>query len=94
MPPIDRRAVLVGAILSLLLSLPGLALVGALVGGFAAGAVARRDGAYHGALVGIATILAVALLPIPGPAETAEILAFDALLIGIGAAGGWLAARR
>ncbi|HET8568617.1 MAG TPA: hypothetical protein VFM93_06495 [Candidatus Limnocylindria bacterium] len=93
MPPIDRRAILIGAVLSLLFSIPGITFVGALIGGSAAGALAGRDGGYHGAVVGIATILAVALLPIPSPSETAEILAFDAILIGIGAAGGWLGAR-
>lgn len=93
MPPARWNAILPGAVVSILFAIPGLSAVGAVLGGGVAGAIARRDGAYHGALAGVLTVIAFALLPLPSPTELLPIVVFDLVILACAAAGGWTGAR-
>lgn len=93
MPPIAWNPVLAGAALSLTLTLLGAPLVGAAAGGALAGRFTPIAPAYQGALVAVATILALALLPVPGPEDTVLILVTDALLLGAGSLAALVAWR-
>lgn len=93
MPPIAWNAVFAGSALALLVTLAGAPLIGVAAGGALAGRLARAAPAYQGALVGIAAILALAVLPIPGPDDTIVILVTDAALLAAGAASAFVASR-
>jgi hypothetical protein len=85
MPPIAWNPVLAGSALALVITIAGLPVVGVAAGGALAGRVASAAPAYQGALVGIAVILALAILPIAGPDDTIVILVTDAALLAVGA---------
>lgn len=76
-------------------------LFGCAGGGFLAGKLAGRDGAYQGTVVGACWIGLEAIgvapttvgLGLTGAQETVVILGFDALLLTASTAGGWLATR-
>jgi hypothetical protein len=75
-------------------------LCGIALGAFLAGKVAKYAGLYHGALVGVGYVLAeaIGLAPAPlqptgdGLAEGLWIIAGDALLLGLAALAGLIAA--
>jgi len=75
-------------------------LCGIALGAVLAGKMAKYAGMYHGALVGVGYILveAIGLAPAPldpagdGLAEGVWIIAGDALLLGVAALAGWIAA--
>ena len=90
MPQVSWPAVLPGAALSLLITIAGVPLIGAAAGGTLAGRLSPHAPAYQGSIVAILTILAFAVLPLPGPTDTVLILVTDALLIAVGAVAGWL----
>ena len=90
MPQVSWPAVLPAAVLSLLITIAGVPIVGAAAGGALAGRLSPSASAYQGSIVAILTILAFALLPLPAPTDTVLILLTDALLIAVGAVGGWL----
>ena len=77
-------------------------LCGIALGAYLAGKVAKYAGLYQGALVGVGYVLAeaIGLAPAPllpsgdGPAEGIWIIAGDALLLGLAALAGWIAAPR
>lgn len=85
MPPIAWNPVLAGSALSLALTLAGAPLIGVAAGGALAGRLAPLAPAYHGALVAVMTILALAILPAAGPSDTIVILLLDAALLAAGA---------
>ncbi len=73
--------------------------VGVVVGGAAAGRLARTAGALHGGLVAALWIVASALAGSSGPgtpdvlADTALTVVWDAAWLAAGALAGWLGAR-
>lgn len=93
MPPVAWNPVLAGAALSITLTLLGAPLIGVAAGGALAGRFAAIAPAYQGALVAVATILALALLPVPGPEDTVLILLTDALLLAAGSLAAVVAGR-
>ncbi len=108
MPTLDARAAVSGFALSILVAVLGFFLgfppigigIGALAGGYAAGRMARRDGLFHGAVVGAIDVVALAILTTIGTAavpnvviDTVATILSDALLLALAAVGGWLATR-
>lgn len=93
MPPVAWNPVLAGSALALLVTLIGAPLIGVAAGGGLAGRFARFAPAYQGALVAVVTILALAVLPIPGPNDTVLILVTDAALLAAGALSAVVASR-
>jgi peptidoglycan/LPS O-acetylase OafA/YrhL len=75
-------------------------LCGIALGAFIAGKMAKNGGLYHGALVGVGYVLveAIGLAPAPlepsgeGFAEGLSVIAGDALVLGLAALAGWIAA--
>jgi peptidoglycan/LPS O-acetylase OafA/YrhL len=75
-------------------------LCGIALGALIAGKVAKNGGLYHGALVGVGYVLveAIGLAPAPlepsgeGFAEGLSVIAGDALVLGLAALAGWIAA--
>jgi len=75
-------------------------LCGIASGAYLAGKLSKNGGLYHGALVGVGYVLveAIGLAPAPlepagdGLAEGLWIIAGDALLLGVAALAGWIAA--
>lgn len=98
MPPVAWRAVLAGAALAMPFAAFGAPFPGVAIGALLAGGLAPATPAYQGALVAVAAILAIALIPDAGPQDTALILLLDAALLGVGVltavTGGWLRSRR
>jgi uncharacterized membrane protein AbrB (regulator of aidB expression) len=107
-PELDPAATASGLALSIMVSLgsvlldfsPIAALAGVLAGGYLAGRLARRDGLFHGAIVGALTIVVASIAASAGTAQVANILAdtlsiivSDVLLLGLASLGGWLATR-
>ncbi|HEV2251470.1 MAG TPA: hypothetical protein VGT60_13290 [Candidatus Limnocylindria bacterium] len=107
-PTLDAFATGCGVALSvlvavggLLLGFPALAgLLGVLAGGYLAGRIARRDGLFHGAIVGALTIVIASVAASAGEpqvsnilGDTLTIIVSDALLLGLSSLGGWLATR-
>ncbi len=93
MPPIAWSPVLLGSALSIAITLVGAPLIGAAAGGALAGRISSVAPAYHGSLVGMITILALAVLPITGPEDTVVILLLDAALLAVGALSALVAGR-
>lgn len=93
MPPVAWTAVLAGSALAVLVAIAGAPLVGVAAGGALAGRLARIAPAYQGALVAIATILALAVLPAAGPDDTVLILVTDAAFLAAGALSAVVASR-
>ncbi len=63
-------------------------------------AYARRDGLFHGAIIGALTIVVVSIAASAGNAQVTNLLAdtlsiivSDVLLLGLSSLGGWLATR-
>jgi peptidoglycan/LPS O-acetylase OafA/YrhL len=77
-------------------------LCGIAIGAFLAGKLAKYAGLYHGALVGVGYVLVegIGLAPAPlqpasdGIAEGLVIIASDAVVLGLAALVGWIAAPR
>ena len=108
MPELDARAVATGlalsilvAILSIFLGFPAIgALAGVAIGGYVAGRAARRDGLYHGAIVGMLAIIAASIAASAGNAsvtnvlaDTLSIIVSDVLILAFSSLGGWLSTR-
>lgn len=93
MPPIAWSAVLIGAALSIAITLVGAPLIGAFGGGALAGRLTSVAPAYQGSLVGMITIFALAVLPVTGPDDTVAILILDAALLAVAAVSAFLAGR-
>ena len=93
MPPIAWTPVLLGSALSIAITLFGTPLIGALAGGAVAGLRSAAAPAYQGSLVGMITILALAVLPTTGPDDTVAILILDAALLAVGALSAVVAGR-
>ena len=81
---------------------PGLVatILGVGLGAFLAGKWANSAGLYHGAMVGVGYVVLEALGVAPSPsyatdvlADTAIVIAIDALLLLVASAGGWIAQR-
>ena len=85
--------VLTGSALSIAITLLGAPLIGAAAGGALAGLLSSIAPAYQGSLVGMITILALAVLPVTGPDDTALILLLDAALLAVGALSALVAGR-
>jgi hypothetical protein len=107
-PPVSWRAVLLGAVLAVVIALLGAlaaaplpaALVAVAAGGALAGRIAGAAGLLQGAVVAVLFIVAQGLIGPIGPGGRADLVADtvatvgqDALLLALGAAGGWLATR-
>ena len=107
-PQLDPTATASGLALSILVAIGGVllgfpaiaGLAGVLAGGYLAGRLARRDGLFHGAIVGALTIVVASIAASSGNAEVTNILAdtlsivvSDVLLLGFSSLGGWLATR-
>ena len=84
---------LLGSALSIAITLVGAPLIGAAAGGALAGWMSSVAPAYQGSLVGMITILALAVLPITGPEDTVVILLLDAALLAVGALSALVAGR-
>ncbi len=93
MPPIAWGPVLLGTALSIAITLVGAPLIGALAGGALTGLRSAVTPAYQGSLVGMMTILALAVLPLTGPEDTVVILVLDAALLAVGALSALVAWR-
>ena len=107
-PTLDPVATGLGVALSVLVAIGGIflgfpaiaALAGVLAGGYLAGRAARRDGLFHGAIVGALVIVVASIAASAGEPQVANILAdtltilvSDVLLLGLSSLGGWLATR-
>jgi uncharacterized membrane protein AbrB (regulator of aidB expression) len=107
-PELDPVATAVGVALSVLVAIGGIflgfpaiaALGGVFAGGYLAGRIARRDGLFHGAIVGALTIVVASIAASAGQpqvsnilADTLTIIVSDVLLLGLSSVGGWLATR-
>jgi hypothetical protein len=101
-PTISWRHVALGALFALAIAeLTGLGAIslGALAaGGFLAGRLAGHHGLLQGAMTGTSFIVAIALLDTLAAlplltGDTVTLVALDALHLGAGAGGGWLATR-
>ena len=84
---------LIGSALSIALTLIGAPLIGAAAGGALAGRLATIAPVYQGSLVGMITILALAVLPVTGPDDTVVTLLLDAALLAVGALSALVAGR-
>ncbi len=108
MPELDARAIAAGVALTILVAIavatvgfpPIYALLGVAAGGYVAGRMAGRDGLFHGAVVGVLSIIAASIAASAGNATVANVLAdtltivvSDVLLLLSSSAGGWLATR-
>lgn len=77
-------------------------LCGIALGGYLAGKLAKNAGVYQGALVGVGYVIveAIGLAPAPfepsgdGLGDTVFVIAGDAMVLGLGALAGWIAAPR
>lgn len=107
-PELDPVATASGVALSIVVSIgvvflgfpPITALVGVVAGGYLAGRLAGRDGLYHGALVGVLTIIAASFASSAGNdrvnniwVDTLTIVVSDVLLLVSASVGGWFATR-
>lgn len=107
-PELDPVATGLGVALSVLVAIGGIflgfaaiaGLVGVFAGGYLAGRLARRDGLFHGAIVGALTIVVASIAASAGEprvsdilADTLTIIVSDVLLLGLSSLGGWLATR-
>ena len=107
-PRIVWIAVLSGFVLSVTVTIAGALLgdptvasaAGVAAGGYLAGRLAKTGGLFQGAVVGVLWVLAEALGPdllassAPDLAvDTAATVIRDAVLLALGASGGWLATR-
>jgi uncharacterized membrane protein AbrB (regulator of aidB expression) len=107
-PTLDPVATGSGVALSVLVAIGGIflgfpaiaGLIGVLAGGYLAGRIARRDGLFHGGIVGALTIVAASIAASAGEpqvsnilADTLTIIVSDVLLLGLSSLGGWLATR-
>ena len=107
-PELDPTATASGLALSIAVAMgtiwlgfPAIAsLAGVFAGGYLAGRLARRDGLFHGAIVGALTIVVASIAASAGNAQVTNILAdtlsivvSDVLLLGLSSLGGWLATR-
>ncbi len=93
MPPVAWNPVLAGSALALLITLAGAPFIGVAAGAALAGRLSPSAPAYQGALVAIAAILGLAVLPLPGPGDTVLILVTDAALLAAGALSAVVASR-
>ena len=107
-PELDARAAAAGLALSVLVATGayflGFAAIGAwagaLAGGYVGGRMAGRDGLFHGAVVGAADVVVLAIVSTAGSAtasnvvvDTAATILSDALLLVLASIGGRLATR-
>ncbi len=103
-PELDPTATASGLALSIVVALGSVLLgfpaIAGLAGGYLAGRMARRDGLFHGAIVGALTIVAASIAASAGNAQVTNVLAdtlsivvSDVLLLGLSSFGGWLATR-
>jgi hypothetical protein len=108
MPEVDPAAAAAGLALSVLVAVVGVllgfpaigAVVGIVAGGYLAGRIARRDGLFHGAVVGVLAIILTSIAASAGNpnvsnilVDTATIIVSDVLLLLFASAGGWLSTR-
>lgn len=108
MPAVDPSATASGVALSILVAIaivflgfpPVTALAGVAAGGYLAGRLARRDGLFHGAVVGVLAIIATSVASSAGEAtvsnvlvDTLTILVSDVLMLASASVGGWLSTR-
>jgi hypothetical protein len=107
-PTLDPVATGSGVALSVLVAIGGIflgfpaiaGLIGVHAGGYLAGRMARRDGLFHGAIVGALTIVVASVAASAGQpqvsnilADTLTIIVSDVLLLALSSFGGWLATR-
>jgi uncharacterized membrane protein AbrB (regulator of aidB expression) len=107
-PEVDPVATASGIVLSVLVAILGVllgfpaiaALAGVAAGGYLAGRLAKRDGLFHGAMVGVLAIVLASFAASAGNdnvtnilVDTATIIVSDVLLLAFASAGGWLATR-
>ena len=108
MPELDARAAAAGISLTILVAVllatfgfpPVSALLAVAAGGFVAGRMAGRDGLFHGAVVGVLSIIAASIAASAGNetvssalADTLTIVVSDVLFLLSSSAGGWIATR-
>jgi hypothetical protein len=108
MPDVDPAAAAAGLAVSILVAVTGVllgypaisAISGVTAGGYLAGRIARRDGLFHGAVVGIVAIILTSVLSSAGNenvsnilVDTVTIVVSDVLLLLSASAGGWLSTR-
>ena len=108
MPEVDARAAAAGIALTIVVAIalmiggfpPIYALLGVVAGGYTAGRMAGRDGLFHGALVGVLSIIAASIAASAGNEtvsnvliDTLTIVVSDVLLLLSASVGGWLATR-
>ena len=108
MPEVDPAAAAAGLALSVLVAVCGVLLgypaisgiVGVAAGGYLAGRIARRDGLFHGAVIGVLAILLTSIAASAGNenvsnifVDTVAIVVSDLVLLLSGSAGGWLSTR-
>ena len=108
MPEVDPRATASGLSLTILVAgaalflgfPPIFSVFGVFAGGYLAGRMAGRDGLFHGAMIGILSIIVASIVASAGNATVANALAdtltivvSDVLLLASSSAGGWLATR-
>ena len=108
MPELDARAAAAGISLTILVAVllatfgfpPVSALLAVAAGGSVAGRMAGRDGLFHGAVVGVLSIIAASIAASAGNetvsnalADTLTIVVSDVLFLLSSSAGGWIATR-
>ena len=108
MPELDARATAAGMALTILVAIalvgfgfPAIfSLLGVGAGGYVAGRMAGRDGLFHGAAIGVLSIIVASIAASAGNSnvtdvlvDTLTIVVSDVLLLLVSSAGGWLATR-
>jgi hypothetical protein len=108
LPEVDPIAAASGVALSVLVAVAGsflgfpaiAGLAGVAAGGYLAARLARRDGLFHGAVVGVIAIILASVAASAGNtavsnvlADTVTIIVSDVLVLGFASVGGWLATR-
>jgi hypothetical protein len=107
MPPLNWRAILAGVALAVVLTLVASAVLppipaavasifGLFISGLLAGKLASAARVYHGAIVGVGSVICEALGVVPAGsylgdpvADTVAVILSDALRIAVAAVGGW-----
>jgi uncharacterized membrane protein AbrB (regulator of aidB expression) len=108
LPELDARAAAAGIALTILVAIaivaagfpPIFTLFGVAAGAYLAGRMAGRAGVFHGAAVGVLSIIAASVAASAGNetvtnvlADTLTIVVSDVLLLLVSSAAGWLATR-
>src|SRR5260221_1011506 len=108
LPELDARAIAAGLALTIVVAVvlaalgfpPISSLLGIAAGGYTPGRMAGRAGGFHGAMIGVLSIIVASIAPSAGNStvnnllvDTLTIIVSHVLILLASAPGGWLATR-